>query len=109
MMRPPARLNRHQGRRQLLEEGQNLGAPQLAAQRRPIFRIDAVQLKETLRRIHPNARNLVHGRLLSDEVFDKPHHGTLMPVGGRPPQQSIPPGFPEEHQLPRPSLRLRSL
>ena len=41
---------------------------QLAAQHGPTFRIDAMQLKETLRRIHANADNLVHGRLLSDEV-----------------------------------------
>jgi hypothetical protein len=47
-----------------------------------------MKLKETLRRIHPNARNPIHGRLLSDEVFDKPHHGTQMPLSGRPPQQS---------------------
>jgi hypothetical protein len=75
MMRRPARLHRHHRRRQPLEEGQRLGARQLAAQRRLFARIDAMKLKETLRRIHPNARNLIHGRLLSDEVFDKPHHG----------------------------------
>jgi hypothetical protein len=87
-MRRPACLHRHQGRRQLLEERQQLSARQLPAQRGSTFRIDPVQLKETLRRIHPNARNLVRGRLLFDEVFDKPHHGTQVPLRGRPPQQS---------------------
>jgi hypothetical protein len=95
VMRRPACLHRHQGRRQLLEERQHLSARQLPAQRGSTFRIDPVQLKETLRRIHPNARNLVHGRLLFDEVFDKPHHGTQMPLRGRPPQQSRGCGAPK--------------
>jgi hypothetical protein len=82
VMRRPACLHRHQGRRQLLEERQHLSARELPAQRGSIFRIDPVQLKETLRRIHPDARNLVHGRLLFDEVFDKPHYGTQMPLRG---------------------------
>jgi hypothetical protein len=33
-------------------------------------------------------RVLIHGRLLSDEVFDKPHHGTQMPLRG-PPNNSL--------------------
>jgi hypothetical protein len=54
MMPRPARLDR----RQPFEEGQHLGARQLAAQRHLFARIDAMKLKQTLRRVHANARNL---------------------------------------------------
>ena len=64
MMRRPARFHRHHRRRQPLEEGQRLGARQLAPQRHLFVRIDAMKLKETLGRVHANARNLFHGRLL---------------------------------------------
>ena len=57
VMRRPACLHRHQGRRQLLEERQHVSPRQLPAQRGSTFRIDPVQLKETLRRIHPNAQS----------------------------------------------------
>jgi hypothetical protein len=58
MMRRPARLHRHQSRGQFLEEGQHLGARQPAAQCHPFARVHAMKLKETLGRVHANARNL---------------------------------------------------
>ena len=38
-------------------------APQLSAPHRPFGRINPMQLKNMLRRIHSNADNLLHGRL----------------------------------------------
>jgi hypothetical protein len=48
-----------------------------------------MQLKELLRRIDENARNLLHGRLPSIEAKTRPQSGTSMPLGGRPPHPSM--------------------
>src|SRR5262249_56764955 len=62
VMRPTARFHADPGRLQLGEKRQNITTPQLLAQHRLLRRIHPMQLKNTLRRIHPNADNLVHGR-----------------------------------------------
>jgi hypothetical protein len=57
------RVHPHPGRRQRPEELHHLAAPQLLAQHRALGRINPVQLKNTLGRVHFNAHNLAHGRL----------------------------------------------
>ena len=56
---PPASTARR--RRQPLKEGRRLGARRLAAQRHLFARVDAMKLKETLGRVHANARSLFTG------------------------------------------------
>ena len=63
VMRRATGLHANPRRRQRLEELEHLAAPQLLAQHRPLGRIHAVQLKNTLGRVYPNANNLAHGRL----------------------------------------------
>ena len=76
----------HPRRRQLPEELQHLVAPQLLAQHRALGRINPVQLKNTLGRVHTDAHNLGHGRLprLRSPTTSFWHSDA---VGGRPPQQ----------------------
>ena len=64
MMRGGARLNTHQTGRLLLEEGQYLTPSQLTADNRVALRVNAVDLKNVLRKINTNRDNFGHGRLL---------------------------------------------
>src|SRR5690606_20171279 len=77
---------------------------QLSAQNHPLRLVHPVKLENLLRRIHPDAANLLHGRppLLSSQ---RPQSGTSMPFGGRPPQQE-PPRRTSEQTAPG-LLRLR--
>jgi hypothetical protein len=65
VVRRRARLQTDQTARQPSEERKHLAAPQPLAHNRRPARIDAVDLKNVLRQIQPNRRNLVHGWLPS--------------------------------------------
>ncbi len=47
-----------------LEEGQHLSAPQLATDNHRTIRVNAVNLKNVLRKINTYRDNFLHGRLL---------------------------------------------
>jgi hypothetical protein len=49
-----------------------------------------MELKNVLRRIHPNSANLFHGRSPLFEINTRPHSGTVDAAGGRPHQQNLP-------------------
>jgi hypothetical protein len=71
-----------------LEERHHLLAPQFLAQNRYTGGIHPMELKNVLRRIHPNSANLFHGRSPLFEINTRPHSGTVDAAGGRPHQQS---------------------
>jgi hypothetical protein len=64
MVRGGAGLHTHQAGRLFLEEGQQLGPPQLPAHDHGPRRVNAVDLKNVLRKINTDCDNFVHGRLL---------------------------------------------
>jgi hypothetical protein len=66
----------NQTARQLGEEWDDLTAPKAFAQNTIPRRIDAVDLKNVLRQIQPNRRNLAHGWLPSMVRFTNHHSGT---------------------------------
>src|ERR1700732_2181002 len=63
MMRRAAGFHADLGSTQPAEEFKQLPTPQLLAQNRFLGRIHAMQLKNTLGRVHTNADKIVHGRL----------------------------------------------
>jgi hypothetical protein len=73
-----------------LEERHHLLAPQFLAQNRYTGDIHPMELKNVLRRIHPNSANLFHGRSPLFEINTRPHSGTVDAAGGRPHQQNQP-------------------
>ena len=85
-MRRPARLHPHLGRRQLGKKLQHLLARQPLAKHWPLSPVHPMKLKNSLRRIDPNADNLFHGRLpcLRFAITSFWHTDA---VGGRPPHQ----------------------
>ncbi len=60
IVRARASLHPHKTRRQLLEKGENLPAAQLAADNGLARRINAVDLKNGLRKIQPDRGNFCH-------------------------------------------------
>jgi hypothetical protein len=68
MMARTTRLNRDLRRPKPLKKCHHLLAPQLLAQNRRLGTIHTVKLENLLRRIHPNADNLVHGRSPLSEI-----------------------------------------
>jgi hypothetical protein len=64
VVRRGTRLQPDQAARQGGEEPHHLAAPQLLAQNRCTAHIDPVHLKNMLRQIQPDRRNLAHGWLL---------------------------------------------
>src|SRR5262245_5955785 len=86
MMRCPAGLDPDLRRRKPGEEIPHLPPPQPLAQHRRVRRIHAMQLKNTLGRVHTKADKLIHGRLpcLRSATTSFWHSDA---VGGRPPQQ----------------------
>src|SRR5262249_20672326 len=74
--------------RQPAEERQNLRTPKPFAQNRRSLCIDPVHLKDMLRQVQSNCRNLAHGWLpvAADSIQQ---FGTQMPQGGHPPHHSI--------------------
>src|SRR5262249_52867326 len=70
------------------EERQNLRTPKPFAQNRRSLCIDPVHLKDMLRQVQSNCRNLAHGWLpvAADSIQQ---FGTQMPQGGHPPHHSI--------------------
>jgi hypothetical protein len=88
MVRAPARLHRHDARREPAKKLKHAAAPELANDDDLALRIDAVNLKDVLRKIEPNARDLRqipgklrHGRLSFEMSFRQHHLGTLDAVG----------------------------
>src|SRR4029077_19448183 len=84
-MRRGTRLQPDQTARELCEERHHLAAPQLLAQNYRATRIDPVNLKNMLRQIQPDRRNLTHGWLLLMVSLINCYSGTWMPFGGHPP------------------------
>ena len=64
VMRGGAGLHTNQTRRLFLEEGKHLTPPQLSADHHGTLRINAVDLKNVLRKINTDRDNFVPGRLL---------------------------------------------
>jgi hypothetical protein len=71
------------------EERYHLPAPQPPTQNRDTARVDPVNLKNMLRQIQPDRRNLAHGWLPLMVSFSNHHSGTWMPFGGHPPHHSM--------------------
>src|SRR5215469_17183009 len=87
-MRRGTRLQPDPAARQSGKERYYLAAPQLLAQNHCTARIDTVNLKNMLRQIQPDRRNLTHGWLALMGYFTNHHSGTWMPFGGHPPHHS---------------------
>jgi len=85
-MRSAAGFDAHPCRRQLVKKLNDLPSPQLPAQHGLLGAIHAMQLKNTLGRVHTNADKIIHGRLpcLRSLTTSFWH---IDAVGGRPPQQ----------------------
>ena len=88
MMRAPARLQRHDARREPAKELQHAAAPELANDDGLAPHVDGVNLKDMLRQIKPDARDsrqipgkLRHGRLSFEMRFRQHHLDTLDAVG----------------------------
>jgi hypothetical protein len=64
MMRPRARLNANEARRQLLEERHDVAALQLPADDDVALRINAMDLEHRLGNIETDCRDRLHGWLL---------------------------------------------
>src|SRR5215472_3464765 len=75
--------------RQSTEERQNLRTPKLLAQNRRSLCINPVHLKNMLRQVQSDRRNLAHGWLPFAAVSIRQQFGTQMPQGGHPPHHSI--------------------
>src|SRR5262249_51544624 len=88
VVRRPTRLHPNHAARQPAEERQNLRTPKPFAQNRSSLGIDPVHLKDMLRQVQSNCRNLAHGWLpvAADSIQQ---FGTQMPQGGHPPHHSI--------------------
>src|SRR5262249_16248940 len=89
VVRRRARLQANQTGRQSTEERQNLRTPKLLAHNRPSLCIDPVHLKNMLRQVQSDRRNLAHGWLPFAAVSIRQQFGTQMPQGGHPPHHSI--------------------
>jgi hypothetical protein len=73
----------NQARRLFLEEGQHLRAAQLAADNHRAQTINAMDLKNVLRKIYTDCDNFVHGQLLFPCGSDEPPFWhNVMPSGG---------------------------
>src|ERR1700730_14921787 len=68
MMSASTGLHAYKARRQLLEKTQQLAATKLAATPLSTFRINAVNLKNVLRKVQTDCGNLHGGRLLSNHA-----------------------------------------
>src|SRR5262249_5696212 len=75
--------------RQSTEERQNLRTPKLLAQNRRSLCINPVHLKNMLRQVQSDRRNLAHGWLPFAAVSIRQQFGTQMPQRGHPPHHSI--------------------
>jgi hypothetical protein len=76
VVRRGTRLQSDQAARQCREKRHHLAAPQLLAQNHCTVRIDPVNLKNMLRQIQPDRRNLAHGWLPLMVRFIDHHFGT---------------------------------
>jgi hypothetical protein len=82
-MRGGAGFHAHQTGRLFLEEGQHLTSPQLSADDHGSLSVNAVDLKDVLRKINTYRDNFVHGRLLFPRGSSKPQlWHNVMPAGG---------------------------
>jgi hypothetical protein len=89
VVRRCTRFQPNQTARNLAEERQNLRTPKLLAQNRRSLCIDSVHLKNMLRQVQSDRRNLAHGWLPFLVIRQKHQLGTSMPQGGHPPHHSI--------------------
>ena len=64
VMRGGAGFHANQARRLLVEEGQHLPPPQLPAEDHATVGVNAVDLKNVLRKINSDCDNFSHGQLL---------------------------------------------
>src|SRR5689334_23802508 len=78
----------HLARFQLGEKANYVTPAKLLAQRRFFHGVHPVQLENMLRRVHTNSDNLRHGRLPCLRS-QRPHSGTLMPLGAVHPNTSL--------------------
>jgi hypothetical protein len=88
-MRRGTRLHTNQAGSLFLEKGQNLTASQLAAHNYATRPINAMHLKNVLRKINTNRSNFNHGRLLIPRGYRKSQlwHIAMPLEGSRPPHQ----------------------
>jgi hypothetical protein len=84
-MRCRTRLHADKAPRQSLEEAQNLNTADRFADHHGTVRIDAMDLKNVLRQINSDRRNLVHGWLPQMVILDDTILALQMPSGGHPP------------------------
>ena len=68
-------------RRQRLEEGHHLLAPQFLAQHHLLGGVHPVHLEKMFRRVHPDSANLFHGRPLLSEISNDLILAQSMPPG----------------------------
>src|SRR5262249_26585474 len=89
VVRRRTRLHPNQAARKPAEEHQYLRTPKLLAQNCRSLLIDPVHLKNMLRQVQSNCRNLAHGWLSVAADSINQQFGTQMPQGGHPPHHSI--------------------
>jgi hypothetical protein len=87
MVRAATGLDPYDRRLKPLEKRYHLLAPQLPAKDRLLRRVDTMQLKDLLRRVHTNSDKLLHGRSPSFEIATT-SFWHIDAVGGRPPHLS---------------------